>query len=594
MSKIRLGAVFAILCISVDLVAQSYTSISPGADWRDTNGQHINAHGGCVVYQDGLYYWFGEDRTAFYSNGVGCYKSSDLYNWTKVGIVFAPSGSQRDDMNDFAPGRLAERPKVIYNDSTQKYILWAHWERSSSDYGAGRVVVAQSDNLTGPYEFYKTFRPNNHDSRDQTLYKDDDGTAYHFGSTDVNTNMNVCILRGDYLEPSSIENKVLKSQHYEAPAIVKRGDYFFGIFSGATGWDPNPAKSAYTTDPLRGWKLLKNPAVDDNREVTYYSQSCYIFKVAGRDNAYVYMGDRWNRNDPGSSDYVWLPLNFRSGIPTINWYDSWDLSVFDDMYRYKRTKEIESGNVYTFLEKYSNRLFSKDANGFITHDDDDVKNAQIILESTGETNTYKLKDKSTGNYLQSTFGSLTVNGETSETNQEWIFVSQQNGYYYITNKADNKAFTVSGSSTRNNANIYLTEQRAGLHQDFAVYFDSYNYDYEEADMFEYTEVIVPVDTTDTDTTTVKPVLAVDTIVDSKFMAYPSVCNGNFTVLLEKAQSEMMIQMFSITGEQVILNRKTLEPGEETHVSLRGVVPGGVYVIIAEGNQQKLSTRIIIR
>ena len=39
-------------------------SIKPGNTWNDTNGSAINAHGGCVVYADGYYYWFGEQRTA--------------------------------------------------------------------------------------------------------------------------------------------------------------------------------------------------------------------------------------------------------------------------------------------------------------------------------------------------------------------------------------------------------------------------------------------------------------------------------------------------------------------------------------------------
>ena len=38
--------------------------------------------------------------------------------------------------------------------------MWSHWEKSSSDYGAARVCVAVSDSVTGPYTFYKTFRPN--------------------------------------------------------------------------------------------------------------------------------------------------------------------------------------------------------------------------------------------------------------------------------------------------------------------------------------------------------------------------------------------------------------------------------------------------
>ncbi|MBW6499855.1 MAG: hypothetical protein K0B05_00545 [Bacteroidales bacterium] len=37
-------------------------SIRPGEVWPDTDGNHINAHGGGIVFHDGVYYWFGEAR----------------------------------------------------------------------------------------------------------------------------------------------------------------------------------------------------------------------------------------------------------------------------------------------------------------------------------------------------------------------------------------------------------------------------------------------------------------------------------------------------------------------------------------------------
>jgi hypothetical protein len=38
-----------------------------------------------------------------------------------------------------SPGRLFERPKVIYNDATNKWVMHTHWERNSNDYGATKV-----------------------------------------------------------------------------------------------------------------------------------------------------------------------------------------------------------------------------------------------------------------------------------------------------------------------------------------------------------------------------------------------------------------------------------------------------------------------
>ena len=36
--------------------------IRSGEIWPDNNGEHINAHGGGVMYHDGTYYWFGENK----------------------------------------------------------------------------------------------------------------------------------------------------------------------------------------------------------------------------------------------------------------------------------------------------------------------------------------------------------------------------------------------------------------------------------------------------------------------------------------------------------------------------------------------------
>lgn len=188
----------------------------PGEVWNDTENAPINAHGGCVVFHNGTYYWFGEDRTKFESNGVSCYSSTDLYNWKRIGLALKTDGQPREDLNDISQGRLFERPKVIYNPKTQKWVMWSHWEKSSSDYGAARVCVATSDRITGPYTLYKTFRPNGNESRDQTLFVDSDGKAYHICSTEMNTNTNIALLREDYLEPEGTNQQVLKGQKCEA------------------------------------------------------------------------------------------------------------------------------------------------------------------------------------------------------------------------------------------------------------------------------------------------------------------------------------------------------------------------------------------
>ncbi len=67
----------------------------PGAIWKDTDGNAINAHGAGFLNYKGIYYWYGEykgDSTYWNpkvkswecyrteAGGVSCYSSHDLYN----------------------------------------------------------------------------------------------------------------------------------------------------------------------------------------------------------------------------------------------------------------------------------------------------------------------------------------------------------------------------------------------------------------------------------------------------------------------------------------------------------------------------------
>lgn len=61
---------------------------------------------------------------------------------------------------------------------------------------------------------------------------------------------------------------------------------------------------------------------------TFESQSTFVLPVQGKKDAFIFMADRWNEKNPVDGRYVWLPVTFRHGIPTISWYDHWDLSLF--------------------------------------------------------------------------------------------------------------------------------------------------------------------------------------------------------------------------------------------------------------------------
>ncbi len=562
--------------------AAAYTKITPGENWLDTDGNFINAHGGCVLYENGYYYLFGENRTVFYSNGISCYKSADLYNWKKLPLAYTVQGVQREDLQDAAPGRLFERPKVMYNKSTGKYVMYTHWE-DGNNYSYARVAVFYSDKIEGPYTFYKTYRPNGHDSRDQTTFLDEDGKAYHFCATNMNTDINVALLNEDYLDPSLSETLILNGRSMEAPAITRVGDTYFGIFSGCTGWTPNAVRSAMSGSILGAWTELTNPAIDAKSSTTYDSQSNYILKVNGKENAYVYMGDRWNSHDPGSSKYVWLPLNFRSGYPFINWYDSWDLSIFDNMYRYKRAKSIVAGNTYALLARISNRLFSRDGSNFVVSvDDDDTKNLQFVFEATSTSNLYKLKEVKSGNYLEGGTGGLALNAKNTNITQEWTFSKQANNYYYITNRSRNQALSVDGSSVSNGAGVVLQVKASSMNQLFGVYFDSKSFEYEEDNFFKNTPSTVS---------------SIESVKQDKpgVVIFPSMNNGDFQIRLTNrtGNNPINLKMFDLNGMKVY---ETIISGDESSstIQLSNILAKGMYIVNAKSKDFSVNQKFIVK
>jgi len=487
-STIKSMAVVAAMLLLPANSEAAYKKITPGEEWKDTNGTFINAHGGQVVWVDGYYYWFGETR----KTSVSCYRSTDLMNWTKLKDALSPSGSKTDENRDIASGRNIERPKVVYCQATGKWVMWAHWE-NGSDYGQAKVMVAQADKVEGPYTLVDVFRPNGHDSRDQTVFVDADGRGYHFCSTDMNSNTNVALLNDDFLTPSETETKILLGDKYEAAAIFQVGETFFGLFSGCTGWDANAGRLAYTQDIFGTWEHRRDPmqnysygenfCVDENAYYTYYSQSTYVFPVHGKPGCYVYMGDRWNSGNVPSSKYVWLPLSVRSGYPTVRWYDSWDMSVFDDMYRFKRLREMHEGAEIVLLEHRSNRIVSRPKSSFVLGEDGE-SNVTFILHQADSPYRWRLEEKESGKYLESMFGSMRLSNQRDTDSQTWTFELQEDGYYVISNVDDQTCLSLSGNSTLNGSGVYLNERNADIAQRFAVYYDSEAHpDYEEADLF---------------------------------------------------------------------------------------------------------------
>lgn len=307
-----------------------------GAEWLDTGGNVINAHGGGIMYHDGIYYWYGEakgDSTYLKEDiktwecyradakGVSCYSSTDLINWKFENIVLP---STPEDVNsELHPSQVIERPKVIYNDKTKKFVMWFHIE--SPDYEKGMAGVAVCDSPTGTFTYLGSMKPNNGDSRDQTLFKDDDGRAYHIHSSEWNKTLYIGLLNDDYTKPSGRFTRNFINESREAPAVFKHDNKYYIVSSGCTGWDPNVAEIAVADSMLGEWKILGNPCRGKDADSTFYAQSTFVLPVQGKKDMYIAMFDRWNKKNLIDSRYIWLPVTFEKDMPIIEWKEEWTL-----------------------------------------------------------------------------------------------------------------------------------------------------------------------------------------------------------------------------------------------------------------------------
>lgn len=128
----------------------------------------------------------------------------------------------------FYPGVNFEGIGFHYNKKTRKVVLSAHYE-DQGGYTAAKIFLAQIT-PKGGIEIGTMERPLGHDSRDQSLFVDEDGTAYLLSATNMNSDINIYRLDETWTKPVALANTICKGQHRETPSILKKdGTYYFSV-----------------------------------------------------------------------------------------------------------------------------------------------------------------------------------------------------------------------------------------------------------------------------------------------------------------------------------------------------------------------------
>ncbi|KHD78189.1 RICIN domain-containing protein [Actinoplanes utahensis] len=416
----RLLAVAAVTALVVALLpapAQAApVTVTNGVQFTDTSGAGVHAHGGGVIRVGAYWYWFGENRNADDTfKAVSVYRSADLRTWEFRNNVLTSSSAA-----ELGSAKI-ERPKVIYNPATGRYVMWMHKE-NGTDYGEARAAVASSATVDGVYTYHGSFRPLNHMSRDITLW-DDGGTAYMISAADENRDLQIYRLTADYLQVATLVGNFWDNATREAPAMFKRNGVYFLLTSGTSGWNPNQAKYATATSiggPWSGWTNVGD-------STTFGSQPAYVLPVG---NSFLYMGDRWAGAWSGpvnDSRYVWLPIAFPSSTSmSLSWYPTVTIDA---------AAGAVTGNPATY---------------------------------------YRLTNQNSGKVLDVVSASMADNAEVKQYawngggNQRWEFQDAGSGYFRIVAQHSGKCLDVANASAADGANVIQWACGNGTNQQWSL------------------------------------------------------------------------------------------------------------------------------
>lgn len=347
----------------------AYHSFRPGQIWLDTEGKRIQAHGGSVFYENGTYYWYGENkeksdgRNGIWHWGIRCYSSRDLYNWKDEGIIIPPV--EEDPLSPLHPSRCMDRPHIIYNKRTGKYVCWL--KIMNEDFSQASTVLT-ADNLLGPYTMIRTgLYPLGMSAGDFDLAVAEDGKAYYYFER-VHSETICADLTEDYTNVTGYY-----STHFprkcppdvrEATAHFMRKGKHYLLTSGTTGYYPNPTETAVADTWHGPYRELGCTHPDDETETSFHSQISCVFKVQGKKDLFIACADRWLPREmhrdykvyremfrsqfdadapdfdetlmgelavenTSIADYVWLPIRFDGEMAYIDWKDEWKIEDYE-------------------------------------------------------------------------------------------------------------------------------------------------------------------------------------------------------------------------------------------------------------------------
>lgn len=348
--------------------------IYPGKTLFDTNHKRVQAHGGGLFYENGIYYFYGENKeyttgkNKIWTYGIKYYSSEDLSEWKDEGFLIEPDlGNKKSYLY---PSHCLDRPHIVKNQRTGKYICYLKFSNPKTE---AFFLVLEADEFKGPYRIVKNeFRPFGLLVGDFDIYINQKQDAYLYFSNRKD-GIVACKLSDDYLNVVGDYRRYYEGLDFpfsrEGVALFEYQNTLYMITSGRTGYIPNQSRLAKLDSPLGELTELGDLCVGDETNTTFHSQVASVF-IDPKTGAYIALADRWipklvftpkksermiraaastnNRKykanllelaslgfrpfnckkvNTSIADYVWLPINFELGRPCLQWLEKWSVDT---------------------------------------------------------------------------------------------------------------------------------------------------------------------------------------------------------------------------------------------------------------------------
>lgn len=327
---------FALLWVSygTGMARKTEKVVNNGIPWFDDRGEIVNAHGACIVEENGRYYLFGEyksDKSNAFP-GFSCYSSDDLVNWKFERVVLPMQSS-----GILGPDRVGERVKVMKCPSTGEYVMYMHAD--DMNYKDPHIGYATCSTIAGEYKLHGPLLYEGKPIHrwDMGTYQDTDGTGYLLLHGGI-----VYRLSKDY---RTAEEKVVSGvggSHGESPAMFKKDGTYFFLFSNLTSWEKND--NFYFTAPSVKGPWTRQGLFAPEGSLTYNSQTTFVFPLkCGEDTIPMFMGDRWSYpHQASAATYVWMPMQVdgtKLSIP--EYWPSWDIDKLKPVNPLRKGKTVD-------------------------------------------------------------------------------------------------------------------------------------------------------------------------------------------------------------------------------------------------------------